>query len=286
MPAPAATSRAPVRVRGGIGMRLLLALVVSFAMVALAWMLFLPAIITEEVRSRTGFDIAVQALAANPFTGELTVRGLVVNNPPTFRVPEFVQLRELRASGEFWSLFGDKLVLDRLVLDVGRVALVRRADGVSNAEAFARGLGLGGPTAAQVSASMTSPGPSNIPVAGTRPAARRYYIKRLTLRFDQLTVADYTGGGVPVVQEYRIGLNQSYDNVSDTKQLLVPAALKTLGPALAPLGALVPGDFGRALGDAAKTAAHNGSEALQDAGRKTESLFKGLFEKLEEKRKP
>jgi len=122
--------------RGGIFFKLLVFLAAVFALAALAWMLFLPEFVTRQIRTRTGFDATVASLSCNPFTGRLTIRGLVLTNPAGFSTGDFVQLREFRMDGDLLSLFSERIVLDELVLDVRRLALVRRADGLPNAELF------------------------------------------------------------------------------------------------------------------------------------------------------
>jgi len=98
-------------------------------------------------------------------------------------------------------------------------------------------------------------------------------------------VADYSGAK-PEVSDYKLALDQHYENVTEGKQLLVPDVLRrvaaeNLGPALA---RLVPGDFGRAFGDTAREAAKSGEAALKDAGAQATDLLRGLREKLEEKK--
>ena len=265
--------------RGGIFSQLLVWLAVLFALGAFAWMLLLPEVVTAQIRSRTGFDASVASLSCNPFTGRLTIRGLVLTNPATFPLGDFVELREFRAVAEIWSLFSDQLVFDELALDVRKVALVRRADGRSNAEVFAQTLGFAAPASA-----APPPPKSAAPVA---PPTQRFLIRRLALRFDQLVLADYSGGK-PDLREFDLAVDQRYENITAAKQLLVPDVLRrvaaeNLGPAL---GRLVPGDFGRTLGDTARDAAKSGEAMLKDAGEKATELLRGLREKLEESKKP
>jgi hypothetical protein len=265
--------------RGGIFSQLLVLLAALLALGAFAWMLFLPEVVTGQIRSRTGFDASVASLSCNPFTGRLTIRGLVLTNPATFPTGDFVQLREFRAVAGVWSLFSERLVFDELALDVRKVELVRRADGRSNAEEFGQNLGLAGNT----------PAPPALPesAAPVAPPARKFLIRRLALRFDQLVLADYTGEK-PDVREFNLAVDQHYENITEAKQLLVPDVLRrvtaeNLGPVLS---RLVPGDFGRALGDSARDAAKSGEVLLKDAGEKATDLLRGLREKLEESKKP
>jgi hypothetical protein len=48
----------------------------------------------------------------------------------------------------------------------------------------------------------------------------------------------------------------------------------------------VPGELGRALGDAARQAAVSGEALLKDAGEQATDFLRGLRERLEETRKP
>lgn len=262
--------------RGGCLVRLLLLLVVVMAAGALAWMVFLPAVVTAQIRQRTGFAATVTGLSCNAFTGRLAVRGLVMSNPASFPIRDFMELREFSMEADVWSWLTDRPVIDRLTADVHKVTLVRRPDGKSNAEILQRTLvgearlATGAPAAGSVAA---QPG--------------RWLIRRLVLRFDRLVIADYSGEK-PVVQEHVLGLDQRYENVTDAKQLLVPEVLRglaavDLGPTL---GRLVPGELGRALGDKVRAGAAQGTEVLKEAGLQAADLLKGLREKLEESRKP
>lgn len=243
---------------------------------ALAWMLFLPAFVTAQIRARTGFEVRVTGLSCNAFTGRFAVRGLVLSNPTSFPVSDFVDVREFSAAAEVMSLWADRLVIDELTVDIRKITLVRAADGRSNAEVFQRNLF--GPVPATAGAS---------PARAERPPARAFLVRRLRLRFDELALSDHSGAK-PVGQVFPLGLDQRYENVTATKQLLVPDVVRRLAAAnLSPaLGGLVPGDFGRALGDAARATVERSGELLQEAGVRGADLLKGLREKLEESKKP
>lgn len=276
--------------RGGCLVRLMVLGVVLLAAGALAWMMALPLVFTSQVRARTGFDVRVESLSCNAFTGRLSVRGLVLINPPSFPVGDFVELREFSTVADAWTLWSEKLVLDQLTLDVRRVTLVRRPDGRSNAELFQQNLlGLPAPTATSlIPVGRTPPAPPlSTPPAASKTLERKFLIRRLALRFERLAVVDHSGAK-PVTQEFALGLDQRYENVTDSKQLLVPEVLRRLVAAnLSPaVGRLVPGDLGRALGDASRAAAEQGAEMLKEAGHTAGGLLKGLREKLEESRKP
>ncbi len=243
-----------------------------FALVALAWMAFLPAVVEHELRSVTGFDFRVAVLSANPFTGRVVVRGLAAINPPAYPTPDFVQLRELRADVEVFSwIYSGRIVVDDLDLEILKIALVKLHDGTTNAGAFM--------------AAFTRRGPAP-PVAAAGPPApskrTRYLVKKLHLRIDQLVVADYSGAKLDE-KTYSLNIDQTYIDVTGPRQLLVPGFVTSLHAfgLRHDVARLLPGDFGSALAAAAGTAADLGA-GVKAAGKKTGEYLKGLLDKLEQ----
>lgn len=242
-----------------------------FALAALVWMVFLPAVVGRELSSITGFDIRVAVLTADPFTGRVLVRGLAANNPQGFPMPDFVQLRELRSRVEvFPSIFSDRIVVDDLDIDVGKIVLMRRKDGKTNAGEFMAAFARRGS------------GPSQ---AGGAPAPAkpvRYLVKNLRLRIDRLVIADYSGAK-PDERTFDLKIDQSYSDVTDTRQLLVPGVVRTLQSfgLHHDVARLLPGDFGAALAAAVGGVAQVG-EGVKDTVKKAGQDLKGLFEKLEQ----
>ncbi len=262
--------------RGGVLFKLLVALAVLFAAVALAWMLFLPRLLTSQLRTRTGFDVKVQSLAVNPFAGKVAVRGLLISNPPTFPVHDFIEVREFSANFEMFSLFSERLVFTSLVVDVPTVTLVMRDGGESNATAFQHNL------------NPVEQGPPR-PAAPDRPPAppRKFLIRQLTLRAGRLVIIEHADRK-PVSHEFHLGLDQSYKDVTNVRQLLSPAALQSLAPVGAALSGLgvIPGELGAAIADSVKGASKSGAGFLKNFGRQAGEKVKGYFDALEESRKP
>ena len=230
-------------------------------------MLFLPLAFTTQVRQRTGFDVTVQSLAVNPFTGTIELRGLVLTNPPTFPTRDFLDLRRFSADVEVLTLFSDRPVVASAVLEVTKVTLVKRPAAETNASTFQQHL----------TATEAAPPP-------VRPA-RGFLIRRLTVRIDELVIADHSGR-VPVIQDFKLGFNQSYTDVTGVKQLLAPRTLQSLLPVGTALNGLLPGALGQALSEVVKDAAKSGAGLLKDAGRKAGEKIKGYFDALEESKKP
>lgn len=251
--------------RGGVLARLLVVLVVIFAFLALAWMLFLPQLVTGQLRKRSGFDATVERLAVNPVTGTMEMRGFILTNPPTFPVADFVELREFRANAKVTSLFSDQPVFDRMFVDAATITLVRRTDGRTNAEAFQGNLENGKREA----------------LVAKSEAHRGVLIRNLELRIDRLVIVDYSLR-VPGRREFTLNLRQTYTDVTRLDQLFEVGALTQLAPVAVAIGGLLPGDLGKIISDASGA----GGERLQEFGRKTGERMKGFFDALEESRKP
>ena len=252
-----------------LGAKAGVALCVAFALAALTWMAFLPMIAERELRAATGFDVRVEVLAVNPFSGHVEVRGLVAKNPPDYPSLDFVNLRELRADiDELSWLFGDRLVITDLYVDADSVQIVRRRDGTSNAGEFAAAFSSKGPSA-------SAPG---------KPG--RFLVKTLRIKLDRLVIADYASP-TPEVKTYNLAIDHTFANVSNPVQLLVPEVVRSLYSfgLRRDTEQLLPGGFGKALADAVGAAAHVGDK-LKDAGQKTGQFLKGLLDKLEQTSKP
>ncbi len=255
------------RRRGGLLARLLAAFVVFFAIAALGWMLLLPVVLTSLLRNRTHFGVTVDSFAVNPFTGTVHLRGLVIENPPGFPTPDFVQVREFRASAEIFTLFGDRPVLDEAVVDIAQVTLVKNQAGLRNAALFQNRLAGGGPA-----------GPAAPGAAGPAPKIRDFLIRHLEVRFDKLRLVD-ASGDQPGNQEYNLGLRQTYENVTTPVQI----AVSILGQLAARGGAI--GDLAGKVGADALATAKQTGERLKEAGRQAGAAIKGLFQSLEQKPK-
>jgi hypothetical protein len=242
------------------------------ALVALAWMVFLPVVVEHELRTVTGFDIRVSMLTANPFTGRVVVRGFTATNPATYPKPDFIEVRELRAEMNLFSLtFSDRIRINDLDLDVDRIELIRRHDGRSNAGDF---------MAAFIKPAQPSPQPAPI---GKRT---HYFIKTLHLRLDRLVVADYTGSK-SYEKSYDLRIDQTYTDVIDSRQLLTPDVVKRMHSfgLHHEVSELLPGDFGTALADAVGGAAQVEAK-VQETVIKTGDAVKGALDKLDQSPKP
>jgi hypothetical protein len=232
-------------------------LALLFACLAVAWMSLLPYAVTRLVRARTGFGMEIQTLYINPFTAKVTLRGLVIMNPPAFPRKDFVEVREFRADARLFSLFGRRPVINEAVINVAAVTIVRDPCGVVNTSLFQEGLAGRTP-------------PSAGPPADPGQKKREFLIKRLQVRCDRLVIADYSRRR-PEVSEFNLNFSHVYENVTSTRQLVAPLA-EILSPVAAVFGDIFP---------EAGTVLRTAGDAMKKTGRKTGEAVKGFFEALE-----
>ncbi len=251
------------RCRGGTFVKLLIFFVVILALVALAWMLFLPSVLKSVVQKRTGFDVQIQKMVANPFGGNVSLTGLVINNPAGWPSREFIDIREFKAKTDLGSLIGSKrAIIDDAVIDVALVAVVTDSEKKTNVQLFQERM----------------MGPKDSKKKPEPEGKTDFLIRKLHLRFTKVQLIDYSGGRTtPSIREMNLNIDKTYTDITDAKQLLTGAlpGIDAIGSALS---ALIPGELGKALGGAMK----DPTELLKNTGKKAGDIFKGVMEKLEE----
>jgi hypothetical protein len=242
------------------------------ALLALAWMLFLPAVVQHELCAITGFNVRVAVVTANPFTGHVVVRGLSATNPPGYPRPGFAEVRSITADMDLFSrVTSDRIQIRNLDMDIDTIEVVRRHDGRSNAVDFAAAFRR-----------PAEPAASKAPLG----AQTHYRVKRLHLRLDRLIVADFTGSK-SYEKTFDLKIDETFTNVVDARQLLSPdvvARLRAFG-FHHDLSELLPGEFGTALADAVGGAGQIGAK-VRDTVQKAGGALKGLVDKLDQSQKP
>lgn len=261
------TADSPLASRhGGLIFKLLLAVALLGAVLAIAWVVLLPSLVVSTVRAKTGFNLKVDEMSVNPLGATVHVSGLALRNPDGWPEPAFVDLRRFDADCSLFSLFTDRIEADRVLLDVAQVTLVRNRDGSLNASVFKDGL-AGAPAGG-------GEGPS--------PSRRQgFFIKHLVLKFDRLVYADFSGRQ-PVVKTYDVSLRRDLTDVDSLTKVISPFTGAALGLVSGTLGHLFQGRDD--LLQSAPAAVKDAVGTLQDAGRKTGEGLKSLIQSLEKKK--
>ncbi|MDX2186596.1 MAG: AsmA family protein [Opitutaceae bacterium] len=255
--------------RGGVITRLLIVLAVVCILGVVAWVLLLPSVVAKVVSSRTGFAFKAEQVSVNPLAGTVRLDGLKLENPSTYPKPDFVDLRHFSADVDVGSLFSDKLVIESATVDLESLTLIRAIDGTLNAKLFADRL-------QGEDASQSAPERK-----GEKAPAKAYLIKHLEVRVGKLRTESYSGQK-PAAREFNLGFAQTYQNVTDVKQLLSGPIMKSFSAAGAALTNLMPSDWAKLLEDGGKS----GKTLLKELGRRATEALQSTSGTLEESRKP
>lgn len=247
------------RRRGGCLAKLFFLTLFMALLAVLCWITLLPFVVARVVHDRTGFDVTIQDLSVNPFTARVSLRGLVLGNPSSYPISDFVQLRELTADLQLASVFTDRLVVEEAVFDLGKFGLVKNSRGERNATAFVSALLGESPAGTNEEGSGSAETP---PETKTR---REFLIRRMQLRLDQIVVLDGVGDAAQL-KTVNLQFSQDYENVTKVSQITAPI-LKL---------ALQKGGL-RALEELGK------GGSLEETGRKWGDSIKNLFKSPDSK---
>ena len=252
---------------------LLSLILVAVAAVSIVCLLFLKPIVTNQIQSRTGFNVKIEKITLNPFTANMVIDGFVLTNPASeFKTPGFVDLRALHGEISLPSLFSDRIVVNSAKLDLPSVTLVNRAKGGSNAKLFEERLSQGMPEPASQ--------PSGTPPEPEKPL--NFLIKQLDVNVGKLVVVNEPAAGDPTSKDYNINLNCSYKDITDPKQFLTqsPDLAKSLLGIGGQLTDLIPGK----LGDSVNSVIKSGLKVLDDPESAAGSAVQGLLDKIAPKK--
>lgn len=251
-------------------LKMLMCLVCIAAMLTLGWMLFLPGLLTSVLEKRTGFVARVDSIYANPFKGEIHLRGLVMGNPSGFGHTDFLDLRQFTAKAELLSLFTDHPVIDMSTIDVARLTVVTNSQGVNNVDLLTRRLAWLPDKKARAK-----------PAAAVQPdSPLKFLIRHLDVHLGEVVVVN-DSGATPVRQTTALNYQHSYSNVSSGDKFLAETAPRLAAGGVT-LAGLLPGETGRALDDVVKQAELRKTYAFRKSGESDS----GAMPALEEKPKP
>ncbi len=210
---------------GGAVFQILMFLVCAFAMVALGWMLLLPGLFTSVIENRTGFPAKVDSFYANPFTGEVRLRGLVIVNPSGFGESDFLDLQQFTAKADLFTLLSRKPVLDMTTVDVTRITVVTNQSGSNNLEMIYRRLAPASTAKKSATASKSPAKP-----AAASPSPLQFLVRNLDVRLNEVVVKDERPGKTPA-QVHALAFQRTYQNVTPATRFNndVPPAVAAAG---------------------------------------------------------
>ncbi len=178
----------------------------------------------EVLAAQTGFGLEVERVNLGWSLTSFEVEGARLLNPADFPDREALTIRQARVEVEPLSLLTREIRIREVILDVGKLVLVRKPDGESNADRLGgkrKESGGGGGTAPRKEGGPgPRPGTGAETKAGEEP--RRFRIERLVLKIGTVEMRDYTKAGQdaqPAVTAMTLNVEQEHRDVTSLPQL-------------------------------------------------------------------
>jgi uncharacterized protein involved in outer membrane biogenesis len=87
---------------------------------------------------KTGFGLTFDKLEVNPWASSLEIKNLKLTNPSSFKNSDFISLPSAKLAVDLSSLGSPKIHFREIGIDWESLAIVKRADGVTNSELLAQ----------------------------------------------------------------------------------------------------------------------------------------------------
>jgi len=185
----------------------------------------LPGWIEREVSARSDFSLTMASAEANLLQGSALLREVAIRNPADYPSDHFLILRAFGIDVAPASVFGERMVIDSLLIDVETLALVSPSgDKARNLESLV--TALVGPEG------LVRPGAEG--GEGGERSGPRYVIREVEVRMDRLELVGADGQ----VRMFDTGIDLRMEGVTDLNKVAAE-----LSRALAAVDAGIPADL-------------------------------------------
>jgi uncharacterized protein involved in outer membrane biogenesis len=257
--------------RGGFIVGGFFFLLVIAALVTLAWIIFLPRVVTESVSRLTGCATSISQLHVNPFTGHFEASGVRLGNPPGWGEDALIEIPHLSGRVALGSIADPVLVIETARVDVARLVLVVAANGKTNFEAIGPALSAAGAE----SRSQPRYAHAGLPSFGEVPSSVK--VQELLLRVGRIEVIDQGVQPAQILAD-ELAYEYLYQEVTRYEQLLTPELLARLAQSPALWKILINNGLLDGLGVE--------SGGLQQLWQRAEGAVKSFLQGLEQTEKP
>jgi len=197
-------------------MKLVVLLVVALVVLVLARNVVVKAAVENGVRMVTGMPLSLGKLDLNFQNSFVDLEDLVVKNPSGFHDTSLVEVPKIFVGYNLSDLLKGKVHLSDIQFDMKQFTVVKNAEGELNLDRLKALQGT-----QKVSAQTTQKKPE----APAKPMPIQ--IDRMRLKIGKVVYVDYSGGQ-PSTKEFRIHLDQSYENITDLNSVVRLIVLKAM----------------------------------------------------------
>jgi hypothetical protein len=169
-------------------------------------------IVSVAVKKQTGFPVSVGRQNVSLWKGAVEFQNLQIMNPSHFSDPSFLHFNQFKTKVDLWSLHGERIVINELVLDLDSITVVQPKGGnISQMNVSEFVSGLSGDSAGAV---------PNQAAAKTPPP---FIIKKLTIKIGTVKYLDL-GKTNPQPEVFNLNYDRTFTDVTDVNALRVALA--------------------------------------------------------------
>lgn len=195
----------------------LLILILIILSLLLAKDIIVKTIFEHTIQSLSGLKITARSISVGIFNTSLSVKGMLIHNPASFREGLMAQINHLYINYDITSGLRNEILIKEMVFDVGLVNVVKNDKGENNLNSL------------KVVKALEDID-KNKKMNGSMP---RLKIDRLHLKGARVTYKDYTKPPYPMVTEFKIDVDEEYENITNPYELvsiIVSRSLAKTGP--------------------------------------------------------
>jgi uncharacterized protein involved in outer membrane biogenesis len=201
-------------------MKLVMLLIVALVVLVLARNVVIKAAMETGARVVAGMPLSIQKFDLDIVHTSVDMEGLLLKNPAGFHDTALVDIPKILVAYERASIFSGKIHLKDIEFDLKQFTVVRNEKGELNLDRLKALQGT------QKAPAQTK---KQEPKAPAKPIPVQ--IDRMRLKIGKVVYVDYSGGQSST-KEFRINLDQSYENITDlysVARLIVLKAMMSSG---------------------------------------------------------
>lgn len=226
--------------------------------------------VTTAVRTTTGLRLDIGRMAVGLLKPLVYITGMELYNPSGYEDPIMIDIPEIYVDYNVAAFFKRKVHLKELRLNLKELVVVKNEKGELNLNAL---------NTASQGKEQQPPAKKEEP----KPAAQKpldMQIDRLSLKVGRVVYKDYSSlrRGQPTVREFKIDLDEQFENISDPNTLVGIIVMRAL--ARASLGAIA--DLDDNLKEFAGQAAAKAQEAMEKSAAAAKEAAAQAAEKTKE----
>jgi hypothetical protein len=196
--------------------KLAIILVVVLIVVLASGNCWLPYVVGWQIRCKTGFRAHVNSSRGSLFRGYLDFRDFDILNPKgKFDSKSFVSFKELSADVNLRSLFTGTLILDKVVINLDSVTLVKNTDGVYNGQLFAKNTSSH-PVISETILNDVSVTRKRKPEA--RKNTGKIHLNKVIFTLKSVKIIDESG--TDPTKEFTLNYHRKFTNVEDVNTVI------------------------------------------------------------------